>query len=549
MSKADDTLFIGRVIEVTGSRIKGELEASVDDLYRTYRSRSYSIGQVGSIVKIEAGDVLVFGVVTCLRMVETEGFANGNLKWLDMDLLGEGIKTGNDEAAFEFKRGVHTYPLPGNNIFVATASELSKIYKKPDQHSFCVGKLTQSSGTNVYLQTNAFLGKHFAILGTTGSGKSCAVSLFIHSILETCPGAHLILLDPHDEYTSAFGSRAETFDLSQMELPHWLLNFEEAVGIFIGKTEFSATSQTNILKNSILRARQSFAGAGTGSTITVDTPVPYKIGDVNRYIETDKNSFSASKQESHLKILNKIETLRSDQRMRFLIREDGDVRDNIVERISCLLRFPVDGKPISILNLSGVPSDIVDIIVSLVARIVFDFAVWRPRDRYSPISFICEEAHRYVPKGDEAIFEPTRRSLARIAKEGRKYGVSLGLVTQRPSEISESVLSQCNTLVTLRMSNDQDQQFVRRALPDSLKSLTDALPSLRTQEAIIVGEGVSVPVRAYLNDLAPDRQPHSKDVQFAETWQTDELGTEYVKTVSENWRKQRVGVRALVENE
>ena len=181
-------------------------------------------------------------------------------------------------------------------------------------------------------------------------------------------------------------------------------------------------------------------------------------------------------------------------------------------------------------------------VVSVLCRMIFDFAVWSPRPVKVPILLVCEEAHRYAPRSDAAAFQPTKQALARIAKEGRKYGVSLGLVSQRPSELAETILSQCNTIIALRMSNEQDQNFVQRALPDAVRSLVDVLPTLRAQEALIVGEGTAVPVRVRFSDLAEDRRPHSADVPFATLWKEDTADADYVVDIVRRWRHQERSV-------
>jgi uncharacterized protein len=544
-----EILRVGRVIEVSGSKVVGELEASVEDLYRTYKSRRYTVGQVGSIVRIEAGDKLVFGLVTALRMAEVAIAErsqdkkiverSSDAKWLEIELFGEGLRSGIGENDFTFQRGVVTYPLPGQPIFVATVGELSRIYNRPDKPSIHIGSLSQALGLPVYLMTNELLGKHFAVLGTTGSGKSCSVTVLLQAILDVAPSGHIILLDPHNEYSKAFGTKAEVIDPTTLNLPHWLMNFEECSELFVGKSEFAATSQTNILKEAILSARRSFGTAGIAAdNITVDTPVPYKLGAVLAAVELQANGLTASKRESHDKIINKIKSMQADMRFSFLVRPDADVTDGLADIIKQYLRIPVGDKPISIIDLSGVPSDVVDVVVSVLCRMVFDFAVWSPRPVKVPILLVCEEAHRYAPRSDAAAFQPTKQALARIAKEGRKYGVSLGLISQRPSELAETILSQCNTLIALRMSNEQDQHFVQRALPDAVRSLIDSLPTLRAQEALIVGEGTAVPVRVRFSDLPEDRRPHSADVSFAALWSADTANAAYVTDIVRRWRQQ-----------
>lgn len=301
-------LKIGRVVEVSGAKVVGALEGTVEDLYRTYKSRRYTVGQLGSIVKIEAGDKLVFGVVTALRMTETplDGAAAAsaveaapNAKWLEIELFGEALRTGLGESDFDFQRGVVTYPLPGQGIFVASVNELARIYHKPGKPSIHVGTLSQASSLPVYLLTDELLGKHFAVLGTTGSGKSCSVTVLLRSILEVAPKAHMILLDPHNEYRRAFPDKAEVIDPTTLNLPHWLLNFEESIELFVGRTEHAATSQTNILKDAILAARRDFGIAGIAAEkITVDTPVPYKLSKLIENIDANMPT-QPSKQDSY----------------------------------------------------------------------------------------------------------------------------------------------------------------------------------------------------------------------------------------------------------
>lgn len=547
---SDDILRIGRVIEVDGSKTVGELEASISDLYRTHRSRKYAVGQVGSIVKVESGDLLIFGVVTSLRMVEIVKKGSGaviraessNAKWIEIELLGQGNKTGLDEADFTFERGISTYPLPGQPIYLATIEELRRVYAKPDKTTVQVGTVSQARGLPVHLLLDELLGKHFAVLGTTGSGKSCAVTLMLEGILKQYPHGHIILLDPHNEYSRAFAGKAKVIDPTTLEIPHWLLNFEEAIEVFVGRTEHAATSQTNILKDAILKARQDFpTRVLENEKITVDSPVPYTLGSLTSNIEKAKQGLSESKAESHNKILNKIKLLRDDKRFEFLLLPDNKVSDNLASLLGKLIRLPSEGMPLSIIDLSGVPSDVVDVVVSVLCRTVFDFSLWNTKREQVPLLLVCEEAHRYAPRSDEAAFQPTKRALARIAKEGRKYGVGLALVTQRPSELSESIVSQCNTIIALRMSNEQDQNFVRRALPDNVKSLVDALPTLRTREALVVGQGTAVPVRLLFDEIPESRRPKSQDVSFSKAWAHDVADAALVQKTVRRWRAQDRG--------
>ena len=226
----------------------------------------------------------------------------------------------------------------------------------------------------------------------------------------------------------------------------------------------------------------------------------------------------------------------------------GAARDDLASVVGALLRIPVAGKPLSIIDLSGLPSEIVDVVVSLLFRIIFDFAVWADKSKLPPILMICEEAHRYVPADQTLGFAASTRAIGRISKEGRKYGISLGLITQRPSELAPTVLTQCGTLIALRLSNELDQQFVASALPDSSHGMLAALPSLRRQEAIVVGEGVTIPMRIRFESLPENQQPHSGSAQFSRVWQADVADADLVDEGVRRWRRQ-MRDRAGVESE
>ena len=232
----------------------------------------------------------------------------------------------------------------------------------------------------------------------------------------------------------------------------------------------------------------------------------------------------------------------SDKRYDFMF-SSFSVRDNMRQILSRILRIPVDGKPLTIIDISGVPSEIVDVVVSVLCRLIFEFALWSDRERAPPLLLVCEEAHRYVPRDDQAGFAPTRRAISRIAKEGRKYGLSLCLVTQRPADLSVSSLSQCNTIFALRLGNEHDLEFVRHAVPDSSRWLADALPALNTQEALVLGDGVPVPLHIRFMDLAPDERPASTTPPFATAWQSDKGDEDLIAETIDRWRHQ---VRAQI---
>jgi DNA helicase HerA-like ATPase len=403
-----------------------------------------------------------------------------------------------------------------------------------------IGRLRHNRKVPAFVLTDSLLGKHFAVLGTTGAGKSCAVTVILRSILDEHPHGHVILLDPHNEYASAFADKAELLNPTNLQLPYWLLNFEEIAHVLIGDQGPEHTySQTVILKDAILRAKKMFAGEGAeDGYITVDTPVPYRLSDLSASLKEGMGMLNKSERTSspYLSLIARTESLRVDKRYAFMFSSIA-VRDAMRQVLAQLVRIPVEGKPITIIDISGVPSEIVDVVVSVLFRLMFELAIWSERGAAPPMLLVCEEAHRYVPEEDGAGFAPTKRVIARIAKEGRKYGITLCLVSQRPSELSITSLSQCNTVFALRMSNEHDQAFVARALSENARWLVDSLPSLNTQEAVVVGDGVTVPVHIRFKDLKREHRPSSFDRSYSTAWRT-ESDPNFLKHTIDRWRRE-----------
>ena len=425
-------------------------------------------------------------------------------------------------------------------FYATTDHDLSIIYAQPNASNVVIGSLYQDKRIPAYALTNELLGKHFAILGTTGAGKSCALSVVLHSVLASHPHGHIVLLDPHNEYWPAFGDDAELIRPNDLQMPYWLLNFEEMIEVLCSPDENARDSESAILKDAILHAKRAFASSEEDRRIlTVDTPVPYRLSALLERIDEAMGDLGKPDMLGpYLRLQMRINDLREDRRFSFMF-SGLTVKDNMTDVLSRILRIPTSGRSVSIFDLSGVPSEIVDVVVSLLCRTIFDFALWSPPEDSAPVLLVCEEAHRYIPRDSSQGFGPTRKAISRIAKEGRKYGVSLGLVTQRPSELSETILSQCNTLFSLRMGNQQDQEFVERALPESAAGMLGCLPSLRTQEAVVVGEGVRVPIRIRLSDLPEDKRPRSETADFAQSWLADTTTQETITRSVDRWRKQQ----------
>ncbi len=543
---SEQALKIGYVVSVSGAKIRGILAVPNGAAQNGHGPGHARLAQIGTLIKIPMPNSVAFGLVSALEVRDPSGPPNGHdSRVIEIDLFGEstsgGIQPGAKHApAIDFQRGISVYPSLGDEIHGTTSAELAQIYRRPTGANVRMGTLHQDHNLPVYLLTDELLGKHFAILGSSGAGKSCALTVILRAILAEYPGGHVVLLDPHNEYGEAFGDLAEIIRPGEVQLPFWLLNFEELSEILCSPDPEARESEVGILKEAVITAKRSFYGEDEDTSyLTVDTPAPYRLTTLVETIDKAMGDFERSEQSRpYLRLKARINRLRTDNRFAFMFAGIS-VQDSMIDIVARILRIPVKDKPISIFDLSGVPSEIVNVLVSLLCRTIFDFALWSDRETAVPVLLACEEAHRYIARDPNAGFGPTRRAISRIAKEGRKYGVSLALVTQRPSELSQSILSQCSTLFALRMSNDQDQDFVCRALPESAAGMLSALPALRTQEAVVVGEGVALPMRMRFEDLKDNQRPMSATARFSTAWQREDAPDErFVAETLERWRLQ-----------
>lgn len=480
-------------------------------------------GRIGTMVRIVVGTGQVYASIH-ETLTRPDGI------FLKVDFSGE-----TTDGAIHIQRGVSTYPQPGDAVYGLEEADMAALFAPDEGLSLKMGTVYPTD-VPALVHVDSLLSKHFAVLGSTGTGKSSALALLVHRMVEQLPEGHILILDPHNEYATAFRDRGVHFDPTSLSLPYWLMNLEEHIAVFVGQPVGDRQVEVDILKRSLLVARKKSARISS-SRITVDTPLPYKMTDLLADLDTQMGRLE--KPETllpYLRLKNKIDELRSDERYGFMF-SGMLINDTFSEIVARILRMPSDGRPVSTLDLSGVPTDIVDVVVSILCRMVFDFAIWSRKSATArPLLLICEEAHRYVPRHYNPRFDSARRIIGRIAREGRKYGVSLGLVSQRPSDISESVLSQCGTIMSMRMNNEKDAAFVASAMPEGSESFLGALSSLRNRECIISGEGVAVPMRARLEYLDEDLRPSSADPAFSETWASGLEDHSLVRSVIDRWR-------------
>lgn len=526
---------IGRVTEISGGGARVQMEGK--------RLREIGIdpdpsvalsGQVGSQIKLEASNKWLLANVRALRVNE----GDGDLVTAEIDFLGEGDEDERNGKLTNFKRGITSYPIPGNLVYPVTGADLKQMFAADDRAHIEIGTVYPTRDVRGALYIDALLGKHFALLGSTGTGKSTSAALIMHRICDLSPDGHIVMIDPHGEYSAAFKSNGELFNVDNLAMPYWLMNFEEHCEVFITSTGAEKQQDKDILAKCLLMARAKNRAAEGLSKLTVDSPIPYLISDLLTAISNEMGLLNkATDTAPFMRLKTKIDELKSDPRYNFMF-SGMLVGDSMAAFISKIFRFPSKGKPISIVDVSGVPSDITSVVVAVLARLVFDYAIWSRNELQRPVLLICEEAHRYVPADKTSSGQSARKILERIAKEGRKYGVALGLITQRPSDLAEGVLSQCGTIIAMRLNNDRDQQFVKSAMPEGARGFLDAIPALRNRECIVCGEGVSIPIRVSFDDLERDRQPASADPLFSELWRQtgDEDGM--VTRVVRRWRSQ-----------
>ena len=505
----DEPPVLGRIVSIAGSQIIVVLEEDP--------TGAVAPPQVGGVVRMRSPDSEVFGLVTGLNIpIPAMNPGETEMKIIEVELLGE-VVTDAAGGAAPFLRGVSVYPGLGEPVYAADAASLRAVYARPNITCVPVGTVHGDRNVPAYLSVDDLLGRHFAVLGSTGTGKSCVVALILRRILTQIASGHVLIIDLHNEYATAFGDMAEVLTQENLDLPYWLLNFEEMREIMVSTSGGQPEVEAAILADTILEAKRILAAGGEQADgITIDTPVPYRLSDLVRLLDEKMGRLQRpSDTEPYLRLKARLAALSGDRRYSFMF-PGITVRDNLASILGTLYRVPTGGRPITIVDLSGVPSEVLDAVVSLICRMTFDFA--QCSDQQVPVLLVCEEAHRYAPLSDEFGFASTKQAVGRIAKEGRKYGVSLCLVSQRPSELAAGMLAQCNTILALRLSNQRDQDFVRATLTESGLGLVDSLPSLRDREAIAVGQAVSVPLRLFFDDLPPDHRPKSGAASYEAAW-------------------------------
>ena len=528
-------LEVGRVLDVAGASSSVILDKG--QLQRLSSNADASLnmcGQVGSLIKIKVG---ACWLVANIRTLAAIGGDDSRVV-AQIDFLGEGDEERLTGKIYNFRRGVTRYPMPGHPVFAAGSDDLRQLYAADDRANVEIGTVYPTTDVRAALYVDAFLGKHFALLGSTGTGKSTSAALILHRICDLAPHGHIVMIDPHGEYSAAFKTNGALYDVSNLAMPYWLLNFEELCEVFVTTEGSDKQTDSDILAKCLLAARAKSRVAEGIAKLTIDSPVPYLLSDLTSLIMNEMGKLDkATDSAPYMRLKSKIEEIKSDPRYSFMF-SGMLVADTMADFLARIFRLPSDGKPISIIDVSGVPSEITSVVVAVLSRMVFDYAIWSRNEPQRPVLLVCEEAHRYIPSDRTSSGSAVRRILERVAKEGRKYGVSLGLITQRPSDLAEGVLSQCGTIIAMRLNNDRDQAYVKSAMPEGARGFLDTISGLRNRECIICGEGVTIPIRVSLDDLEAVKRPASSDPLFSKLWMQSGGEEDIIQRVITRWRTQ-----------
>lgn len=556
---------IGRIIDVRGGGMVAVLDSSEqgESPKITIGSEDILIGQIGSYVKVIQGEVSVLAMLTRMSEIEKLEGTEQATPSREMDYTPLAQRTiwltpiGRLSETGEFERGVSVYPTTGAEVHAVGQKDLKKMFVKFESKGYDVGILPSNPTVKVCLDPTALFGRHFAILGQTGSGKSWSVANLIQRAFQVMPKAHIIILDLHGEYCwkdeekgecSAFSNcNYRHVDARELEMPYWLMTYAELCDLLIDQTDFSAHNQTAAFREILIQLKDQEGKRPELELerVTLDTPIYFDLMQLRDLIEQRNGQIPGAKAGTWKNgpltgkfdnFLMRLDSRLNDVRYDFLLKPK--LRDSSESLAELLRDFVGLGDPkssVTIIDLSSVPFDVRPPVAAQIGRLAFEFNYWNSQYREFPILLICEESHIYIPRSAEAQFKGSRKSMERIAKEGRKYGVGLGVVSQRPHEVSETVLAQCGTFLCLRITNPDDQNYIRSLAPEAERNLIEILAGLGRGECLALGEAVPIPTR--LQFYPADPPPNSDDIDFYLKWK-EGLDEVNVEEIVKRWRRQ-----------
>jgi uncharacterized protein len=566
----DDITYLGRVVRADSVAVEVEISDEIPSAAPIVNGRLYKIGQVGTFVKILVGNITIFGIVgsvsntlSTATVSTPDAMAHRGSRYLTVQLVGE--KVGDEP----FEKGVGTYPTINDEVHLVVESDLREIYGTPNLGSIEVGKHSSSNSLSVYVDLQRLVLRHTAIFGSTGSGKSNTTVSVLKAILNDYSGSRVVLVDPHGEYSSAL-PQARVLRIGDaqrpLHIPFWLMNFDELAYFLVGATpkDEQRPEYRKLREWIVERKRKNYdklkAGPVEEDLITADSPIPFNVrelwhhmywwlnasftqaaadmqtretacidseGDPEKLIPPKFTPYSMGnaaphKSKNHLDMYayeKKLISRLRDSRYDFLFYPGEYRNEKSALDLHDLLDAWIGGpERLTILDLNGVPSEVLDITVGLITRFVYDSMYWgrfaAHTGRSRPLLLAYEEAHSYLSKEESSNY--SRLAVEQVCKEGRKFGVGALIISQRPAEISPTILAQVGTYIALRLTNSSDQSIVRSSAPDNLISLIDLLPSLRTGEAIVVGEAIKIPSRVRIKLETP--RPASDDPKLVAGW-------------------------------
>lgn len=543
----DSPTIIGKLVDVSASELTVDLYSEADGLKSHVRlgMEEISVGQLGTYVAVKSKGAQVLGQIMRMSLVTQDGQEKRQLKLLP---LGELTQDG------QFFRGITHYPIIGAEVHVISTVHLEAMFDRYRRMGLDLGRVSLRDDLRVYCDSNNLFSRHMAILGQSGSGKSWTVTSLLQRTVRRYPRTHIILLDLHGEYgwrdskgvlNCAFPEGvARHIDARELEIPYWLLTYSELVDLLIDRSDENANIQISFLREVLYTLRKK-ANADLGiSQLSVDSPVYFSIKEMyQQFKRANDQQADFGKTKGPLfgafnEFLLRFQAMYNDARYDFLFKPKK--RTNSLQLESLLRDFVGLSEPksqITIIDLSPIPHDVRPTISAQIGRLAFEFNYWNPKRAEFPIMLVCEEAHQYVPRESQEQHAGTRKAMEKIAKEGRKYGVSLCVVSQRPLDLSETVLSQCSNFICLRISNPDDQAYIRRLMPDGERDLTEILSTLRRGEALAVGEAVPLPTRFQI--YAPEPPPASNDILVANAWKDGPEDLDVNNIIAHWWKQQR----------
>lgn len=560
MSASSETL-VGHVVDVRGDGLTVNLLADDQESPATVTigDEDILVGQIGSYVSVRQGTTTILCLVS--RMIEQERLADANTSAPDAPIATYAQRTiclipiGSVSSEGLFERGVGAYPTTGAEVHVVSSAELSSLFSKFREQGYEVGNLSAQPRVEVCLEPSRLFGRHLAILGQTGAGKSWTVASLVQQALRIMPKAHIIILDIHGEYCwpkddrirrAAFDDKHFNYvDARELEMPYWLMTYAELCDLLIDHSEREAANQTAFFRDALHDLKQAEKEPLKLDRVTVDTPVFFSLDELMKRVKTENERMVTGSSGRPVKgplhgnfdrFLIRLQSKLNDVRYDFLLKPTKRVES---ASLAALLRDFVglgdQKRPVTVIDLSTVPFDVRPTVAAQIGRLAFEFNFWNPDYREFPILLMCEEAHVYIPRERDAQYAGARKSMERIAKEGRKYGVGLGVVSQRPHEVSETVLAQCGTFLCMRITNPNDQTYLRNLVPEAERGLVDILAGLGRGECLALGEAVPLPTRFRFKRPSPT--PNSDDIDFYGKWKDgpDDID---VEAIVDRWRRQ-----------